>query len=50
MAPQEVFAMHVMEGFLPFLAAGLVRLRQIVQEESNRKVLLALCGALFLSF
>ncbi|MDC9593769.1 cobalt ECF transporter S component CbiM [Xenorhabdus sp. IM139775] len=58
MAPQEVFAMHVMEGFLPplwavawwlaflpCLAAGLVRLRHIVQEESHQKVLLALCGA-----
>ncbi|MDC9614059.1 cobalt ECF transporter S component CbiM [Xenorhabdus khoisanae] len=56
--PQEAFAMHVMEGFLPpmwalawwlaflpCLAAGLVRLRQIVQEDSNQKVLLALCGA-----
>ncbi|PHM38847.1 energy-coupling factor ABC transporter permease [Xenorhabdus innexi] len=58
MAPQEVFAMHVMEGFLPpmwaigwwlaflpCLAVGLVRLRQIVQDENNQKVLLALCGA-----
>ncbi|CDM88927.1 energy-coupling factor ABC transporter permease [Xenorhabdus bovienii] len=58
LAPQEAFAMHVMEGFLPpiwavawwlaflpFLAAGIMRLRQIVQEDSNQKVLLALCGA-----
>ncbi|WP_340608361.1 energy-coupling factor ABC transporter permease [Xenorhabdus bharatensis] len=58
MAPQEVFAMHVMEGFLPpmwaigwwlaflpCLAVGLVKLRQIVQDEGNQKVLLALCGA-----
>ncbi len=31
--------------FLPCLWYGLVRLRRIVQEESNQKVLLALCGA-----
>lgn len=50
--------MHIMEGFLPPMWAlawwllflpclwyGLVRLRRIVQEESNQKVLLALCGA-----
>ncbi len=56
--PQEAFAMHIMEGFLPPMWAlawwllflpclwyGLVRLRRIVQEESNQKVLLALCGA-----
>lgn len=56
--PQEAFAMHIMEGFLPPMWAlawwllflpclwyGLVRLRHIVQEESNQKVLLALCGA-----
>lgn len=56
--PQEAYAMHIMEGFLPPLWAlawwvlflpslylGLVRLRQIVQEDSNQKVLLALCGA-----
>ncbi|HEE0285035.1 TPA: cobalt ECF transporter S component CbiM [Klebsiella pneumoniae] len=49
---------HIMEGFLPPMWAlawwllflpclwyGLVRLRRIVQEESNQKVLLALCGA-----
>ncbi len=55
---EEAFAMHIMEGFLPPMWAlawwllflpclwyGLVRLRRIVQEESNQKVLLALCGA-----
>ncbi|MFE8116525.1 cobalt ECF transporter S component CbiM [Brenneria goodwinii] len=58
LAPQEAFAMHIMEGFLPplwalawwvlflpCLFAGLVRLRKIVSEDSNQKVLLALCGA-----
>lgn len=57
-APQEAFAMHIMEGFLPpmwaiawwliflpFLGAGIVRLKAIVQEDANQKVLLALCGA-----
>ena len=56
--PQEAFAMHIMEGFLPpmwalawwilflpCLYVGLVRLRQIVAHDSNQKVLLALCGA-----
>jgi hypothetical protein len=56
--PEEAFAMHIMEGFLPPMWAlawwllflpclwyGLVRLRRIVQEDSNQKVLLALCGA-----
>ena len=49
--------MHIMEGFyrrcgpgmvaavLPCLWYGLVRLRRIVQEDNNQKVLLALCGA-----
>ncbi|PWC13434.1 cobalt ECF transporter S component CbiM [Brenneria corticis] len=58
LAPQEAFAMHIMEGFLPPLWAlawwvlflpclflGLVRLRRIVSEDGNQKVLLALCGA-----
>ena len=58
LAPQEAFAMHIMEGFLPpmwaigwwliflpFLGAGIVRLRHIVQQDSNQKVLLALCCA-----
>ena len=54
--------MHIMEGFcrrcgrwrggccftLPVVR--LVRLRRIVQEESNQKVLLALCGAFILFF
>ena len=31
--------------FLPFLGAGIVRLKAIVQEDANQKVLLALCGA-----
>lgn len=57
-APNDVFAMHIMEGFLPPMWAlawwvlflpclfmGLVRLKQIVSEDSNQKVLLALCGA-----
>ncbi|EBV3275969.1 cobalamin biosynthesis protein CbiM [Salmonella enterica subsp. enterica serovar Wangata] len=56
--PQQAFAMHIMEGFLPpvwalawwllFLPClwyGLVRLRRIVQEDKHQKVLLALCGA-----
>ncbi|MBJ3814680.1 cobalt ECF transporter S component CbiM [Shimwellia pseudoproteus] len=56
--PDEAWAMHIMEGFLPPLHAlvwwllflpclwfGLVRLRQIVSQDSNQKVLLALCGA-----
>jgi cobalt/nickel transport system permease protein len=56
--PEQAFAMHIMEGFLPPLWAlawwmlflpclwyGLVRLRRIVAEDSNQKVLLALCGA-----
>ncbi|EIF1971741.1 cobalt ECF transporter S component CbiM [Salmonella enterica subsp. enterica serovar Ohio] len=56
--PQQAFAMHIMEGFLPpvwalawwllFLPClwyGLVRLRRIVQEDNHQKVLLALCGA-----
>ncbi|WP_204330718.1 energy-coupling factor ABC transporter permease, partial [Providencia stuartii] len=58
LAPQEAFAMHIMEGFLPpmwaitwwliflpFLGAGIIRLKAIVQEDANQKVLLALCGA-----
>ena len=56
--PEQAFAMHIMEGFLPPMWAlawwllflpclwyGLVRLRQIVQEDNHQKVLLALCGA-----
>ncbi len=58
LAPEQAFAMHIMEGFLPpfwalawwvlFLPClwyGLVRLRQIVSQDSHQKVLLALCGA-----
>lgn len=57
-APEQAFAMHIMEGFLPPLWAlgwwalflpclwyGLMRLRQIVTEDSQQKVLLALCCA-----
>ena len=60
--PQEAFAMHIMEGFLPPMWAlawwllflpclwyGLVRLRRIVQEESNQR-LRASAGRLFLFF
>ncbi|CBY26582.1 substrate-specific component CbiM of cobalt ECF transporter [Yersinia enterocolitica subsp. palearctica Y11] len=49
-APNDVFAMHIMEGFLPPMWAlawwmlflpclfmGLVRLKQIVAEDSNQK-------------
>ena len=56
--PETAFARHIMEGFLPPMWAlawwllflpclwyGLVRLRRIVQEDNNQKVLLALCGA-----
>lgn len=58
MVPEQAFAMHIMEGFLPPLWAlawwllflpclgyGLVALRRIVAEDNNQKVLLALCGA-----
>lgn len=58
LVPQDAFAMHIMEGFLPplwaltwwllflpCLAMGMVRLRQIVSDDSQQKVLLALCGA-----
>lgn len=58
LVPNDAYAMHIMEGFLPPLHAlvwwllflpclwyGLVRLRRIVSEDSNKKVLLALCGA-----
>lgn len=56
--PQDAYAMHIMEGFLPPLWAltwwllflpclviGLTRMKHIVAEDGNRKVLLALCGA-----
>lgn len=56
--PQNASAMHIMEGFLPpvwaltwwilfipFLALGIRKLKQIVSQDSHQKVLLALCGA-----
>lgn len=56
--PQHAFAMHIMEGFLPvewalgwgvlylvFLLIGLKQVGKIVSENSDRKVLLALCAA-----
>lgn len=56
--PQSAFAMHIMEGFLPpywalawtlifvpFLIAGLLRMRSLAKADSNNKVLLVLCGA-----
>ncbi|MGP3592890.1 cobalt ECF transporter S component CbiM [Vagococcus sp. WN89Y] len=58
LVPQDAFAMHIMEGFLPpvwalawwllflpCLGYGLVCLRRIVAQDSHQKVLLALCGA-----
>lgn len=56
--PQNVFAMHIMEGFLPpgwaifwwivfipFLIAGLLQMGKLVKENPDNKILLALCGA-----
>ena len=56
--PEQAFAMHIMEGFLPpvwalvwwllFLPClwyGLVRLRHIVMEDSHHNMAQALCGA-----
>ena len=62
--PQEAFAMHIMEGFLPPMWAlawwllflpclwyGLVRLRRIVQEErAIRRCCWPSAGRLFLFF
>lgn len=58
LVPQSALAMHIMEGFLPaqwalgwsaiyvlFLVIGLIQIKKIVTEDSDRKVLLALCGA-----
>ena len=58
LAPQEAFAMHIMEGFLPpfwalawwlmflpCLVIGATRLKAIVRDDSDKKVLLALCAA-----
>lgn len=57
--PQKVYAMHIMEGFLPigwsifwyiafapFFIYGLIQMKKIVNEDSQNKVLLALSGAL----
>lgn len=56
--PQTAHAMHIMEGFLPpkwsiiwiivfipFLIAGLFRIRKLVVADQHNKLLLALCGA-----
>ncbi|AVG13540.1 Energy-coupling factor transporter probable substrate-capture protein CbiM [Paenibacillus larvae subsp. larvae DSM 25430] len=56
--PQTTHAMHIMEGFLPpkwsiiwiivfipFLIAGLFRIRKLVAADQHNKLLLALCGA-----
>lgn len=58
MLPVNANAMHIMEGFLPplwavfwwvlfipFLVLGVRRLRHIVEQDANQKVLIALCGA-----
>ncbi len=57
-SPISANAMHIMEGFLPptwaltwwalflpFLIMSVRNLKQIVTEDANKKVLLALCGA-----
>ena len=56
--PAPAWSMHIMEGFLPpvwalswwtlflpFVVLGVRRLKQIESQDSNQKVLLALCGA-----
>ncbi len=56
--PQQVFAMHIMEGYLPpmwavlwwavyvpFLIIGMLQMKKIADSGSEKKVLLALCGA-----
>lgn len=56
--PQPVFAMHIMEGFLPikwaliwfvisipFIALGIKKITRISSESINIKMLLGLCGA-----
>lgn len=56
--PQQAFAMHIMEGFLPatwagawwalyipFLILGVIQLKKISAGNTDKKVLLALCGA-----
>jgi len=58
MSPLSANAMHIMEGFLPpiwaltwwvlflpFLILSVRNLKKIVTDDSNKKVLLALCGA-----
>ncbi len=58
LAPLNANAMHIMEGFLPptwaltwwalfipFVIMSVRSLKQIVSEDTNKKVLLALCGA-----
>ncbi len=55
---QTAYAMHIMEGFLspmwaitwwiiylPFIALGLRQMNKIIKDDSDYKVLLALCGA-----
>lgn len=56
--PQQAFAMHIMEGFLPptwaaawwliyipFLIVGIFQLKKISKGSTDKKVLLALCAA-----
>lgn len=56
--PQQAYAMHIMEGFLPpvwagawwliyvpFLILGVYQLKKSVQGSTDKKVLLALCAA-----
>ena len=56
--PQNAFAMHIMEGYLPphycvawgvlslpFLAAGVMHIRTTVQQMRKTLILLAMCGA-----
>ncbi|WP_219930913.1 energy-coupling factor ABC transporter permease [Vibrio albus] len=56
--PLQANAMHIMEGFLPpvwavgwwvlfvpFIVMSVNNIKQLVKEDSSRKVLLALCGA-----
>lgn len=56
--PQQAFAMHIMEGFLPpvwavswwviyipFLVLGVYQLKKISSGDTDKKVLLALCAA-----
>nr|WP_184310864.1 energy-coupling factor ABC transporter permease [Anaerosolibacter carboniphilus] len=58
LAPEEVFAMHIMEGFLPpiwaaiwfivsipVLLYGIRSIKKLTDENPNIKMLLALCGA-----